>query len=209
MSKDETGDSRGFLASAFLLAAVAIVMVAGMFLKTGPGTSIPAVATSAPAQTLALGSAVTPELAPATPAETAERAAAPPPPVAAPQAETAPPLPAPRPIAAKPADPVDPVLARLAVRAQGDRLRLGQARGRWTAQLLVACKPATVDRLLAAAGGSRGVYVLPAQVNDDACFRVCFGSYASPKEAAAAIDLPKALRGKEKVAAVEIAKVAP
>jgi hypothetical protein len=75
--------------------------------------------------------------------------------------------------------------------------------------LLVACKPETVDRLLGNAGGARGLYVLPVQVKDDACFRVCFGTYQTSKEAAAALDLPKALRGKDRIGAVEIAKVLP
>jgi hypothetical protein len=74
---------------------------------------------------------------------------------------------------------------------------------------MVACKPETVDRLLGVASGSTRVYVLPASVNDDPCFRVCFGAYATSKEAAAAADLPKALRGKERIGAVEIAKVLP
>jgi hypothetical protein len=75
--------------------------------------------------------------------------------------------------------------------------------------LVVACRPETVDRLLGTARGSTKVYVLPARVNDEACFRVCFGAYATSKEAALATDLPKALRGKDKVHAVEIAKVLP
>jgi hypothetical protein len=75
--------------------------------------------------------------------------------------------------------------------------------------LLVACKPETVGRILDRGHGSTSLYVLPVQVKDDACFRVCFGAYATSKEAAAAVDLPKALRGKEKIGAVEIVKVLP
>jgi septal ring-binding cell division protein DamX len=109
-----------------------------------------------------------------------------------------------------PGEPIaDPLVARLAARAEDDSARLAKARGRWTAQLLVACKPETVDRLLANAGGTGGLFVLPAQVKEEPCFRVCFGTYASAQEAAAASGLPKALRGKDKIAAVEVAKVLP
>jgi septal ring-binding cell division protein DamX len=114
----------------------------------------------------------------------------------------------PVPSAAAPTPP-DPLLLALATRAETDSARLDKARGRFTAQLLVACKPETVDRLLDTARGSKNVYVLPTQVRDEACFRVCFGTYATPKDAAAATDLPAALRGKDKVAAVAIAKVLP
>jgi septal ring-binding cell division protein DamX len=108
-----------------------------------------------------------------------------------------------------PAPAIDPALSRLAVRAEGDADRLAKATGRWTAQLLVACKAETVDRLLGRGGGSTKVFVLPARLHDDPCFRVCFGTYATATEAAAASDLPKALRGSDKIAAVEIVKVIP
>jgi hypothetical protein len=57
---------------------------------------------------------------------------------------------------------------------------------------MVACKPDTVERLLGVASGSSRVYV-PASVNDDPCFRVCFGAYATSKEGGAA-DLPGSSR---------------
>ena len=107
------------------------------------------------------------------------------------------------------ASPPDPLLMTLATRAAADAGRLAKAKGRWTAQLLVACKPETVDRLLAASAGAGKLYVLPARVKDEACFRVCFGDYATPKDALAAEDLPPALRGKEKIGAAEIARVLP
>jgi septal ring-binding cell division protein DamX len=98
---------------------------------------------------------------------------------------------------------------RLASRAEADCARLAKARGRFTAQLLVACKPETVERVLAASSGSAKLYLLPATVKGDACFRVCYGDYATAKDAAAAADLPAALRGKDKLGAAEIAKVLP
>jgi septal ring-binding cell division protein DamX len=145
-----------------------------------------------------LGSTITPEV----PTEAVSDAAPTP-------AEAAPLVEAARPSAPKPAPALDPLLAQLAARAEADYGRLAKARGRWTAQLMVACKPGTVDRLLDTASGSSKVYVLPASLNEDPCFRVCFGDYATSKEAAAAADLPASLRGKERIGAVEIAKVLP
>jgi septal ring-binding cell division protein DamX len=186
MSKGDAGETRSFLSSAFLVAAVAVVMLLGMFLKTeAPHELAPAAGPASPAPSLPLGSTVTPEL---------PRAAA----------VEAPPRAEPMRVLA-----VDPLVAKLAARVEGDCGRLAKAQGRWTAQLMVACKPETVDRLLAKARGSRGLYVLPIQVNDDACFRVCFGAYQTSEEAAQASNLPRALRGKEKIGVVEIAKVLP
>jgi septal ring-binding cell division protein DamX len=174
------------------VAAVAAVMVAGMLLRNDdPQPVPPAAAAPAAAEALPLGSALTPELSQVEAIEAVEAVKAPPRDEPVPAAQ------------------LDPVLSKLATRAEADCGRLAKARGRWTAQLLVACKPETVDRVLANARGSRDLYVLPAHVNEDACFRVCFGTYATSKEAAAASDLPKALRGKDKIGAVEIAKVLP
>jgi septal ring-binding cell division protein DamX len=203
MSEKGNGAGKGIVSSALLLAAVALILVTGMVLRTsGPprSRSVQAVAAS-PAPPLPLGSTITPDLqteAPAGPAPAASPE---------PAAREAAPTRAPRPGA--PLAPADPLVENLAARARDDCGRLAKAPLRWTAQLIVACKPQTVDRLLDAASGSTGVYVLPASVNDDACFRVCFGTYATAKEAAAAADLPKALRGKERIVAVEIVKVLP
>jgi septal ring-binding cell division protein DamX len=195
MSKDDTGEVKGVISSALLLAAVGVVIVAGMFLKTDVRGNLPrpgAPASASPAASLPLGSTITPELAPE--------------PTGAEKADTETVTPAePDPVPAPP----DPLTVRLATRAEADCGRLAQSHGRFTAQLLVACKPETVDRILELAHGASSLYVLPVQVKDDACFRVCFGAYATSKQAAAAPDLPKALRGKEKIGAVEIAKVLP
>ena len=200
MSEERNGAGKGLVSSALLVAAVALILVAGMFLRSsGPreARKLAAVAAS-PAPSIPLGSIITPEPQAEGQAETAPATWAEPVPVKA-----APPK-------APPAGlPTDPLVLSLAARARDDFERLAKARGRWTAQLIVACKPQTVERLLDAAPGSAGIYVLPASVNDEACFRVCFGTYATSKEAAAAADLPKALRGKERIGAVEIAKVLP
>jgi len=187
MSEEGNAEAKGFTSSAFLLAAVAAIMVAGMFLRSGDPKQVlqPAEGAASPALSLPLGTTITPELAPVAPTETV------------PRTETTLDLVA------------DPLVVKLATRAEGDCGRLSKARGRWTAQMVVACRPETVDRLLGTASGSTKVYVLPARVNDEACFRVCFGTYATSKEAAIAADLPKALRGKDKVHAVEIVKVLP
>ncbi len=186
MSKEETGEIKGVMSSALLLAAVAVVLVAGMVLKTDAPRSLPPGSVPAsPAPSLPLGSTITPELALEAKAE---------------------PEPEPEPI---PAATANPLIVKLAARAEADCGRLAQSRGRWTAQLLVACKPETVDRMLGLGKGSSSLYVLPVQVKDDACFRICFGAYATSKQAALASDLPKALRGKEKIGAVEIVKVLP
>jgi septal ring-binding cell division protein DamX len=197
MGEEQSGAGKGFMSSALLVAAVGAIMLAGMLLRSD-GRTEPEPSSPAPApQSLPLGSEIAPEpasrIAPARP-ETL-KAVEPPPRVEPPQPSA---VPAP-----------DPVVMKLARRAEADSGRLSKARGRWTAQLLVACKPDTVERLLASASGSNKIYVLPARVKDDACFRVCFGDYATPKEAAAAADLPRALRGKDKIGAAEIARVLP
>ena len=182
MSTEGNGDGKGLLPSAFLLAAVAVVMVAGMVLQTdAPRSLARAAGPASPAPSLPLGSTITPEIAP----------------MAEPLQEPT------------PAHAVDPLLDKLAARVEVDCGRLAKARAPWTAQLLVACKPETVDRILGMAQGSSALYVLPVRVKDDACFRLCFGAYQTSKEAAQAADLPRALRGKERIGAVLIAKVLP
>ena len=190
MSKEDTGEGKGIMPSAFLLAAVVVVMVAGMFLRTDATRVLPpAAGPASPAPSLPLGSTITPELTPPAAVDTETRTE-----------------PEPKSV---PAPAIDPLVVKLAARVEVDRGRLAKARGRWTAQLLVACKPETVDRMLGLAHGSNALYVLPVQIKDDPCFRVCFGAYATSKEAALAADLPKALRGKDRIGAVEIAKVLP
>jgi septal ring-binding cell division protein DamX len=198
MSKEDTGEVKGVMSSALLLGAVAVVLVTGMMLRTDGTRNVarPDVPAS-PAASLPLGSTITPDLPP--PAK-AEAESAP---------ETEPATEAWTEAAPAAVPPGDPLTVRLATRAEADSGRLASAHGRWTAQLLVACKPETVNRMLEQAKGVSSLYVLPVHVNDDACFRVCFGAYATAKQAAVASDLPKALRGKEKIGAVEIAKVLP
>lgn len=193
--------------SALLVAAVAAIMLAGALLQSSGRTEFPRpqAGASPPAAPLPLGSTITPEIAPDSPAPSV---AAEPAPLLQPAARATATATPPR---AEPELPVEvpPLVLKLATRAEVDCDRLAKARGPWTAQLLVACKPETVERLLGAAQGSTRVYVLPARVKDDACFRVCFGDYATATEAALAADLPTTLRGKDRIGAVAIAKVLP
>jgi septal ring-binding cell division protein DamX len=135
-----------------------------------------------------------------------------------PSVEVATPVPAPPPVAppqppaaarATAPSPAEPDLAALAGRAADDLARIGRAHGSWTAQLLVGCKPGTVDRLVRLSGGASKLYVLPADVHGASCFRVCWGSYASAAAASAARDLPAPLHGADPVRAVLITKVLP
>jgi len=199
MSDDVDGAGKGLKSSAFLVAAVFAILAAGWILKSAPSTAPELTAAPPPVLAPTLGASISPELPPQSPEPAAEDAL--------PRTFAEEDAPASPPPAAPPAD--DSMLTKLAMRASADSARLARAKGRYTAQLLVACKPETVDRLLAASGGSAKLYVLPAQVKDDPCFRVCYGSYPTAKDAAAASDLPKTLRGTDRVGAVEIAKVLP
>ena len=182
------GGVREFASSALLLGAVAAILLMGLALRSEPVRERE-IREPEPAAPAAL--ATTP--APAAPAPTPQVQAASPPPAAA---VTAPPA-------------TDPALAALAGRAAEDLTRIGRAHGSWTAQLVVACKPETVDRLVRQSRGASKLYVLPAEVHGAPCFRVCWGSYASASEAASAKDLPAPLRGAEGVRAVLVSKVLP
>jgi hypothetical protein len=202
--RDDGDDGKGLVSSGLLVASVALILLAGMMLKAAPRDRASEPATPLP-QAPALGASITPEVAaPAAPAQVAPAA---PDPVAAlapltpVEAEHAP--------TAIPTTSADPALTKLAARAAADSGRIAKVHGAWTAQLMVACKPETVDHLLAQSAGSTKLYVLPVRHRDEACFRVCWGAYASAKDAATAADLPRTLRGKEKAGAVEIAKVLP
>src|SRR5262245_54792859 len=174
---------RGLVSSALLVGAVGAILLAGWTLK-----GVPPPAPAAPAPEVKLGATVPVEAPPPRAAEapaTHEPEAEPP---------TAPPAePKPRPVA----------------KAVDDAGRLAATGGAYTAQLLVACRAETVDRLRSEARGADKLYVLPANVHGNACWRVCWGSYGNAKDAAAASDLPKALRSKERPGAVEITKVLP
>lgn len=209
MTEEANVASKGIMSSALMVVGVAAILLAGWALKSErqPAPTRPAIQAPHQSAPLPLGGTVPPEPQPSSPPEAS------PPPVETPPAGHArgPSLArhGTEPLPTSPPEGADPLVARLAARAATDSSRLDRWRGKWTAQLVVACKPETVERLLTAAQGSTNLYVLPATVHDEACFRVCFGAYATSKDAATAADLPASLRGKDKVSAVEIARLLP
>ncbi len=184
------------VSTGILLAAVLAILAAGGLLRAGK------TAPSSTAREREIGSrssppaavAARPEPAPASDEEVENvdvpptSAALPPPSGAAP----APPRPpvdtagAPRP---SPAGP-PPAGDDLGLRAERDLLRLSNSRGSFTAQVLVTCKPDNTKRILQKTGGSDRLFLLPLPDRGPTCYRVCWGLYGTPKEAAAASDLP-------------------
>lgn len=73
----------------------------------------------------------------------------------------------------------------LAARAASDARKLAKSGNAFTVQLLLACKEDTVERYLRRDAGAP-LFLLPASVNGQSCFRVSYGSYATLQEAAAA-----------------------
>ena len=71
--------------------------------------------------------------------------------------------------------------------------RLGSRTGEWTLQLIVACDPRNVARLLDAAGDDDALHLIPAEINGRECFRLCWGAYRDREQALAAA-LPGSLR---------------
>jgi hypothetical protein len=71
--------------------------------------------------------------------------------------------------------------------------------------VLVACKPEGVDRVLANARVARPLPA-PRAREEDACFRVCYGTYAT--SGGAAVNLPRRSQ-QGQIGAVEIVKVLP
>jgi septal ring-binding cell division protein DamX len=197
LPRRRTGPAGGWkdlASSALLIGAVLAILLTGFLLKSDRKLDA-AVPIATPVESPVLGSTIVPE---ATPQSSAPTTTEPP---------------AARPVTTRrleaPAPPSDPRLEGLATRAAADLSRLSASEGAWTAQLLVACRAETVERVIAGSRGASKLYVLPAEVKGEACFRICWGMYPSQKDAAAAADLPRALRGKDRVGAVEIAKVAP
>jgi septal ring-binding cell division protein DamX len=182
MATRENDTERALLPGALLVAAVLLILGAGFVLSTdAPKENRQAPGPPPPAATMPLP---VPDVeAPAEAPRTVEEPAV--------------------------KEPVPEPIPELSRRSADDLTRLGQSSGRYTAQLVVACKPETVDRLIAAAHGAKSLYVLPAQVKGQACFRVCWGSYGTQDDAARAADLPAALRSAERPRAVEIVSVLP
>ena len=120
------------MSSAFLLAAVLLVMLAGMLLKTdSAGRSSGGTPVGIRRSVASVGRGGAPRARPDTDTDRAPT-------------RQLPPEPDPQPAAI-----VDPLLLKLASRAEADCGRLAKVQARWTAQLLVACKPETVERTAA------------------------------------------------------------
>ena len=95
------------------------------------------------------------------------------------------------PAGVEPVRQVDP--ADWARRMDDDVERLGSHTGDWTLQLIVACDAANVARLLDAAGDDDALHLIPAEIGDRTCFRLCWGTYPD-RDSAAADRLPAALQ---------------
>ena len=90
--------------------------------------------------------------------------------------------------------PARPALDPLSRRTIEDPIRMSRSSGSFTLQIAVACRKETASRILERSSGADRLFVLPATVGDEECFRFCWGSYATLEEARKAADLPAALR---------------
>jgi septal ring-binding cell division protein DamX len=107
-----------------------------------------------------------------------------------------PPQPPPRmPIASPPpAEAPADVAEDLARRAQRDSRRLSSSTGKYTAQLAVVCDPDNARRSLKRGGTASSLFLLPCPEQGPDCYRLCWGSYATRREASSAADVPASLR---------------
>jgi hypothetical protein len=96
----------------------------------------------------------------------------------------------------------------MAERAMRDARRLSSGGGDWTAQLAVLCEPAGAEAFVVRAGDDPRVYVLPAELGDRACFRVCWGRFSTESEARSA-EIPWGLRDGAKPAPRRVAEIVP
>jgi septal ring-binding cell division protein DamX len=162
------GDWKQQASTGILLAAVLAILAAGALLRGEKSVEprIPPLpkVPTAAAVEPAPSPAIATEVAPAAPVEI--RAAAP--------------LPAPA--------------GDLGQRAAHDWKRLSSRRGGFTAQMAVTCKEDNTRRILKKAGSSERLFLVALPSKGPTCFRVCWGSYPSANEAAAARDLPASLR---------------
>ena len=117
---------------------------------------------------------------------------------------------APRDEAQEPPAASPTALDPLSRRTLEDPIRLARSSGTFTLQIAVACRRETASRILERASRSAELFVLPATVGGQECFRFCWGTYASRDEAVKAADLPAALRaGMERPGVRRIDEVEP
>jgi septal ring-binding cell division protein DamX len=198
--RDSVRGIRQVMSAGGLVVAVVCILALGAILKTDSSKRPPP---AAPVEEAAVAeprpkprARQEPSLARLTEkAPTVEEIAEPPPPTpgepaVATEQEAAP---IPEPVELPQDTATDPSLANLASRAGDDASELARNRGRWTLQLLVACKTETVQRYLERAPGASSLYLLPVEMNGNPCFRVCWGTYVT-REAAVVAEVPPALR---------------
>lgn len=117
-----------------------------------------------------------------------------------PSAPLSEPLPAPR--VAPPAPPARPTPSPepagddLQRRSAADVRRLTRHSGEFTAQIAVACSPDNLRGLLRRSAGADRFFLVAAPELGASCYRVCWGTYATAKEASSAADLPASVRGR-------------
>lgn len=174
------GEDGRLAGSIFWVAAVVGALVLGFALRTDPP------AEGAPS--------------PPRPEPRAEIAVAPASSDPVPEVEPPPPAPPP-PVPSGPA-------SRMAERAMRDARRLASGGGNWTAQLAVLCEPSGAEAFVVRAGDDARVYVLPAELGDRSCFRVCWGRFSSESEARSAA-IPSGLAEGAKPAPRRVAEVLP
>jgi septal ring-binding cell division protein DamX len=165
-------ERRRLIAAGSLSTAVVIVLVFGAVLRTDAPFAETTVPLAEPAETGSLADAtVSPQ------------------PEAIPSAEP----PATRPAVPSSASP-SPRRPRpaggLEERAAADRERLIDSGMGFTLQLMVSCDLDNARRNLESIGEPSRLYILPVELDGKACYRLCWGAYASRQSAERAEDLP-------------------
>jgi len=165
-------ERRRLIAAGSLSAAVIVVLVFGAVLRTDAPFAEMTVPVSEPTPTA--GATVEP--------------------VAAESGTIVTPAPEARPTAATPAKPPAPrrvpTGTSLGERASADRVRLADSGGSYTVQLMVSCDPDNARRVLGLIGDTSRLYLLPVELDGNACYRLCWGSYSTRESAENAADLP-------------------
>ena len=96
----------------------------------------------------------------------------------------------------------------LARRAHRDEQRLAGSGGTWTLQFMMACDPANVVPPAKSLASEQDFYLLSKMHDERACFRLCWGSFASRDLALAANGIPATLSGlAERPQPLPVAKV--
>jgi len=88
-------------------------------------------------------------------------------------------------------------VSRLAHRVMQDVDRLESTGNAWTAQIGVYCDDQHVSELVDRHGNDSDLFVLPVLLDERACFRICWGHYASEERASQARGLPASFRGEK------------